>query len=139
MGGNFDPNMGPGGPMPPMQNPPMGGPPMGGPGGPPGAPPAQPLPSNVLGKGNDRTMDQQYMQQSSQVYVFSTQWANRGAEAVMQSQFPSIISWHESQPETKKLLEVRQIMFRITFGKFLYFFFLSCRIWLNDIQIWQSK
>jgi hypothetical protein len=31
------------------------------------APPAQPLPSNVLGKGGDRTMDQQYMQQSSQV------------------------------------------------------------------------
>ena len=70
------------------------------------APPAQPLPSNVLVKGGDRTMDQQYMQQSSQIYVFSTLWANRSAEAVMQEQYPSIIAWHESQPETKKHLEV---------------------------------
>jgi hypothetical protein len=70
------------------------------------APQAQPLPSNVLGKGGDRSMDQQYMQQSSQIYVFSTQWANRSAEAVMQEQYPSIIAWHESQPETKKHLEV---------------------------------
>eukprot|EP00094_Tigriopus_californicus_P004642 TCALIF_04465-PA protein Name:"Similar to lgs Protein BCL9 homolog (Drosophila melanogaster)" AED:0.10 eAED:0.15 QI:775/0.71/0.62/1/0.71/0.62/8/0/1146 len=69
------------------------------------APQAQPLPSNVLGKSGDRTMDQQYMQQSSQIYVFSTNWANRGAEAVMQEQYPSIISWHESQPDTKKHLE----------------------------------
>ena len=46
------------------------------------------------------------MQQSSQIYVFSTGWANRGAEAVMQDQFPSIVAWHESQPETKKHMEV---------------------------------
>ena len=72
------------------------------------APQAQPLPSNVLSKGGDRTMDQQYMQQSSQIYVFSTQWANRSAEAVMQEHFPSIIAWHEAQPETKKHLEVSE-------------------------------
>ena len=94
---------------------PMGGP-MGvptGPGGPgpgPGPGPAPPhsqiLPSNVLGKGGDRTLDQQYMQQSSQIFVFSTEWANNGARAVMDQQAPSIISWHESQPETKKQLEV---------------------------------
>ena len=54
-----------------------------------------------------RTMDQQYMQTSSQLYVFSTRWANRSAEAVMKDQFPSIISWHESQPETKQHLEVK--------------------------------
>ena len=53
-----------------------------------------------------RTMDQQYMQTSSQLYVFSTRWANRSAEAVMKEQFPTIISWHESQPETKLHLEV---------------------------------
>ena len=51
-------------------------------------------------------MDQQYMQTSSQLYVFSTRWANRSAEAVMKEQFPTIISWHESQPETKHHLEV---------------------------------
>jgi hypothetical protein len=69
---------------------------------------SQPLPSNVLSKGGagDRTLDQQYMQQSSQVYVFSTNWANEAASAVMQQQCQSIIAWHESQEETKKTLEV---------------------------------
>ena len=52
-------------------------------------------------------MDQQYMQQSSQLYVFTTEWANKAAEALRQQQHPSIVSWHESQPETKKHLEVR--------------------------------
>merc|ERR1719225_1857106 len=86
--------MGPGG---------SGGPP-GGPPGPP-APQTQPLASNVLGKGGDRSLDQQYMQQSSQIFVFSTEWANRGAQSVMENQSPSIIHWHESQQETKKQLE----------------------------------
>ena len=72
----------------------------------------QPLSSNVLGKegpgsGAGGGMgDQQYMQTSSQLYVFSTQWANQGARAVMNNEYPSIIAWHESQPETKKHLEV---------------------------------
>ena len=30
----------------------------------------------------------------------------QAAEAVMQQNYPSIIAWHESQPETKKYLEV---------------------------------
>ena len=93
---------------------PMGGPPNGpmipiSSGAPTSCPPgAQPLPSNVLGKGSDRMDNQQYMQQSSQIYVFSKDWANRAAEAVMQNQFDSIIAWHEAQPETKKHLEVLQ-------------------------------
>ena len=87
-----------------------------GPGGPPPGPPGsnapssvQPLSSNVLGKseGGGAGMDQQYMQTSSQLYVFSTQWANRAAMACMNQEFPSIIAWHESQPETKKHLEVK--------------------------------
>ena len=41
-----------------------------------------------------------------QIFVFSTQWANKAAESVMQSNYPSIISWHENQPDTKKHLEV---------------------------------
>ena len=52
-------------------------------------------------------MDQQYMQQSSQIYVFSTKWANMGAEAVMQDAYPSIVAWHEAQPDTKTHMEVR--------------------------------
>lgn len=73
-----------------------------------GGPPissSQPLPSNVLNKPQG-TMDQQYMQQSSQIFVFSTQWANKAAEAVMHGSYNSIICWHENQPETKKHLEV---------------------------------
>jgi hypothetical protein len=46
------------------------------------------------------------MQQSSQIFVFSTQWANKAAEAVMQGAYSTIICWHENQPETKKHLEV---------------------------------
>ena len=35
-------------------------------------------------------------------------WANRGAESVLSNNFPSIVAWHESQPDTKKHLEVRR-------------------------------
>ena len=48
------------------------------------------------------------MQQSSQIFVFSTQWANKAAEAVMQGAYSTIICWHENQPETKKHLEVEE-------------------------------
>ena len=68
-------------------------------------PPSQPLPSNVLSK-QQSAMDQQYMQQSSQIFVFSTQWANRAAAAVMEGAFPTIICWHENQNETKRHLAV---------------------------------
>ena len=109
-GGNFPP----GGCGPPPPNSMPGGPPPGGlpmgPGGPSSsAPPTQPLPSNVLSKGGqDRSNMEgsQYMQTSSQIYVFSTSWANKSAEAVFNDQFPSIVMWHESQPETKKALLV---------------------------------
>merc|ERR1719466_503008 len=66
-------------------------------------PSTQPLPSNVLSK-QQSAMDQQYMQQSSQIFVFSTQWANRAAAAVMEGAFPTIICWHENQNETKRHL-----------------------------------
>ena len=66
---------------------------------------SQPLPSNVLSK-QQSNMDQQYMQQSSQIFVFSTQWANKAAQAVIDGVYPSIIGWHENQNETKKHLAV---------------------------------
>lgn len=53
------------------------------------------------------TSDAQYMQQQSQIFVFTTQLANKAADAVMQGSFLSIIEYHCSQPATKKLLEVR--------------------------------
>lgn len=67
---------------------------------------SQPLPSNVLSK-QQSNMDQQYMQQSSQIFVFSTTWANNAAKAVMEGGYPSIIGWHENQNETKTHLAVR--------------------------------
>jgi hypothetical protein len=48
----------------------------------------------------------QYMQQQSQIFVFSTALANKGAEAVRSGQFPTIIAYHCAQPETKKFLQV---------------------------------
>lgn len=48
----------------------------------------------------------QYMQQQSQIFVFSTALANKGAEAIMAGQYPSIIAYHCAQPGTKKYLEV---------------------------------
>ncbi|XP_066900743.1 protein BCL9 homolog [Halyomorpha halys] len=64
----------------------------------------QPLPSNVVNK-QPVTMEAQYMQQQSQIFVFSTNLANKAAEAVLQGQYASIISYHCAQPRTKKYLE----------------------------------
>ncbi|XP_058809361.1 protein BCL9 homolog [Phymastichus coffea] len=47
----------------------------------------------------------QYMQQQSQIFVFTTQMANKGAEAVLQGHYPTIIAYHMAQPSTKKFLE----------------------------------
>nr|CAD7201328.1 unnamed protein product [Timema douglasi] len=71
-----------------------------------GPPPngVQPLPSNVINK-QPGTMEAQYMQQQSQIFVFSTNLANKSAEAVLQGHFPSIIAYHCAQPGTKKYLE----------------------------------
>lgn len=77
----------------------------------------QPLMSNVLGgnatsnKQSNTTsgnMDQQqqYMQQQSQIFVFSTSLANKSAESVNSGQYPTIIAYHCAQPRTKKFLEV---------------------------------
>lgn len=65
----------------------------------------QPLPANMIHK-QPSTIDAQYMQQQSQIFVFSTQLANKAAEAVLQGQFPSVIAYHCSQPGTKSFLEV---------------------------------
>lgn len=68
----------------------------------------QPLVSNVLSKpiGSGAGGEAQYMQQQSQIFVFSTSLANKGADAVLQGLFPSIIAYHCAQPGTKKYLEV---------------------------------
>lgn len=59
-------------------------------------------------QGGNSTMEAQYMQQQSQIFVFSTNLANKAAEAVLNGQFPTIIAFHCSQPATKKILEVSE-------------------------------
>lgn len=73
----------------------------------------QPLSSNVLSKqmgGSTNTGEAQYMQQQSQIFVFSTLMANKAAELVLANQFPTIIAFHMAQPTTKKFLEVSQCL-----------------------------
>lgn len=65
----------------------------------------RPLNSNVINK-QPSTMDAQYMQQQSQVFVFSTSMANKSAESVIKGKFCSIIEYHCAQPDTKKYLMV---------------------------------
>jgi hypothetical protein len=50
--------------------------------------------------------DSQFMQQQSQIFVFSTQMANDAAETVMAGQYKNILSFHMDQPSTKKFLQV---------------------------------
>ncbi|XP_076347154.1 uncharacterized protein LOC143245122 isoform X2 [Tachypleus tridentatus] len=64
----------------------------------------QPLPSNMLNKSSV-SMETQYMQQQSQIFVFSTTLANKAAETVISGHFPSIIAFHCNQPITKRFLE----------------------------------
>lgn len=69
----------------------------------------QPLVSNVLRKqmgASAGSGEAQYMQQQSQIFVFSTTLANKGAEAVLRGDYLSIIDYHCAQPGTKKYLEV---------------------------------
>ncbi|XP_048000273.1 collagen alpha-1(I) chain-like [Leguminivora glycinivorella] len=60
---------------------------------------AQTLPSNVISKQAGS------MEQQSQIFVFSTVMANKGAESVIAGQHHSIIAYHCAQPGTKKYLE----------------------------------
>ncbi|GFS82580.1 protein BCL9 homolog [Nephila pilipes] len=64
----------------------------------------QPLPSNMVNKTSFQ-METQYMQQQSQIFVFSTALANKAAESYLNGQFPSIIAFHCAQPGTKSFLE----------------------------------
>ncbi|KAI8116226.1 Protein BCL9 like protein [Lucilia cuprina] len=58
---------------------------------------------NTGGSGINNCME--YMQQQNHIFVFSTQLANKGAEAVLAGQFPTIIAYHCTQPATKSFFE----------------------------------
>ncbi|XP_073844373.1 protein BCL9 homolog [Musca autumnalis] len=69
-------------------------------------PPHQQQMENYGGAGGGVTHNSsEYMQQQNHVFVFSTQLANKSAEAVLGGQFPTIIAYHCMQPSTKLLLE----------------------------------
>ncbi|XP_071454313.1 protein BCL9 homolog [Hetaerina americana] len=91
----------------------------------------QPLPSNVINK-QPGTMEAQYMQQQSQIFVFSTTLANKAAESVLQGQFPSIIAYHCAQPGTKKYLEKHPL-------KMNQFIRQNPAQWLNNLAQMKQK
>lgn len=73
----------------------------------------QPLPSNMVNKTSFQ-METQYMQQQSQIFVFSTALANKAAESYLSGNFPSIIAFHCAQPGTKSFLEVNMFFVSCT-------------------------
>lgn len=100
---------------------------------PPPPPPdgIQPLASNVINK-QPGSMEVQYMQQQSQIFVFSTMLANTGAEEVMQGRYPSIIAYHCAQPGTKKYLEKNPL-------KVTQFNRQNPAQWLNNLAMMKNK
>lgn len=63
--------------------------------------------TNVLSAGGTSGSSNcmEYMQQQNHIFVFSTQLANKGADAVLGGQFPTIIAYHCTQPATKSFFE----------------------------------
>lgn len=62
--------------------------------------------TNIISGGNGGINNcMEYMQQQNHIFVFSTQLANKGAEAVLAGQFPTIIAYHCTQPATKSFFE----------------------------------
>lgn len=102
-------------------------------GGPHPPPPegVQPLVSNVINK-QPNSMEVQYMQQQSQIFVFSTVLANSGAEEVLQGRYPSIIAYHCAQPGTKKYLEKNPL-------KVTQFNRQTPGQWLNNLAMMKNK
>lgn len=100
---------------------------------PPPPPPdgVQPLASNVINKQSSN-MEVQYMQQQSQIFVFSTSLANAGADEVLQGRYPSIIAYHCAQPGTKKYLEKNPL-------KVTQFNRPNPAQWLNNFAMMKNK
>ena len=55
-----------------------------------------------------------FMQQQSQLFVFSTSLANKAAEGVQAGQYKSIIDYHMDQPSTKQYLQVTILLLNNT-------------------------
>lgn len=93
----------------------------------------QPLASNVINKqSGGGSMEVQYMQQQSQIFVFSTVLANAGADEVLQGRYSSIIAYHCAQPGTKKFLEKNPL-------KVMQFNRHNPAQWLNNLAMMKNK
>lgn len=76
------------------------------------------------------------MQQQSQIFVFSTGLANKGADAVRNGLYPTIIAYHCAQPETRKILSVRKLyMFYFEFKLNILFLFYFVEISIKNESI----
>lgn len=62
-------------------------------------------PVGKCGRNGPSGGESQFMQQQSQIFVFSTMLANKGAEAVLRGQFPSMVAFHCAQPDTRQFLQ----------------------------------
>ncbi|XP_076371210.1 uncharacterized protein LOC143257025 isoform X2 [Tachypleus tridentatus] len=92
----------------------------------------QSLSNNMLSKSSDG-LETQYLQQQSHIFVFSTNRANKAADAVLSGQFPSMIAFHCSQPGTKRFLEMHPV-------KTQQFYRQNPATWLNTLaQMKQSR
>lgn len=56
-----------------------------------------------------------FVQQQSQVFVFTTDLANDAAEAVKQGRCKSMIAYHMEQPATKQFLQVSEVFQKCIF------------------------
>ena len=92
----------------------------------------QHLGGNASGQKSSATMDSQYMQQQSQIFVFTTEQANKAAQAVDSGQFASIVDFHCSNPDTKRLLEKYPIKPQMNRTN-------SSTVWLNSLAQRQGR
>jgi len=55
-----------------------------------------------------------YSQQQNQLYIFSSQMANRAVDSVASRAHPSIFHFHLDDPETKQFLQVFIILYLLS-------------------------
>lgn len=62
--------------------------------------------SNSSSVAHSMASDSQFLQQQSQIFVFSTRMANDAADQVMCGKYKNILNFHMDQADTQKFLQV---------------------------------
>lgn len=65
--------------------------------------------SNTTSMAHSMSSDSHFLQQQSQIFVFSTRMANDAAELVMAGKYKNILNFHTDQPETQNFLQKNNI------------------------------